>query len=172
VFLEDWGEDYLVSLFDRLRRTMPARDPGSLPDSAYLDLVTFMLDTNGFPAGTGELTLEMLPNVRVEGRDGPGQVPDFSLVEVVGCLRPEDGQWHLERATELVRTRNPASSTRAELELLDLRSLGADTYELIYIFPAPDPFAGHKIEVKGFLIRDNDPAQINVSSLASIAGSC
>jgi len=172
VFLENWGEDYLASLFDRLRTTMPARAPGSLPDSAYVDLVTFMLESNGFPAGAGELTLEMLPNIRVEGRDGPGPVPDFSLVAVVGCLRPADGRWLLERATDLVRTRNPSSSAPEALELLDLRPLGTHTYELIYIFPAPVAFAGHKLEAKGFLIRDNEPAQINVTSFASIAGSC
>jgi cytochrome c5 len=171
-FLEDWGEDYLVSLFDRLRGTMPARAPGSLSDQSYLDLVGFMLDMNGFPAGLAELTLDMLPNVRVEGRNGPGPVPDFSLVEVVGCLESGAEGWLLNEATELARTRDPASSTEAELGLLDLRAPGTDTYELIYMYPSPGPFVGHKVEVKGFLIREAEPDQINVSSFASISDSC
>jgi mono/diheme cytochrome c family protein len=172
-FLEDWGEDNLVSLFDRIQSTMPARDPSSLDEEVYRDIVAHMLEVNGFPAGDRELRVDEMASIRVENRSGPGEVPNYSLVEAVGCLdRDDQGRWIASRVTELTRTRDPAPSAQERLRDLAQQPLGGRTYELIYAYPDPAPYDGHKIEVKGFLIRDAEPNQINVSSYSSLGPAC
>ena len=172
-FLEKWGEDDLISMFDRIRSTMPAREPGSLSEEAYLDIVAYLLEANGFPAGETELAVDFLPSIRVEAEDGPGPVPDFALVEVVACLsRGAQGQWMATSATEAVRTRDPSRPPPEALQAMAGATLGAGTFELIYVFPDPAAFEGHRIEVKGFLMREPDPDRINVSNLSSIARAC
>jgi len=171
-FLTNWGEDVLISLYDRIRTTMPASAPASLSAAIYTDIVAYVLESNGFPAGDGLLAPDMMASVRVESRDGPGEVPDFSLVEVRGCLSEDAGRWIVTQGTDLVRTRDPLVSSAERLAELAGRSLGSATYELVYVYPAPTAQVGHVIEAKGFLIRDADPDQINVSSLATVTETC
>ena len=107
-FMEAWGEDSLKSLFTVIKTTMPQSAPGSLSDTAYTDIVAYILKENAFPAGAEELTPGALDTVRVQAKGGPEAVPNFALVRVVGCLtRAADKSWMLSRATEPVRTRDP-----------------------------------------------------------------
>ena len=55
IFWRDWGEETLDVLYDAIRTTMPAADPGSLSSKTYLDIVAYILKENGLPAGTEEL---------------------------------------------------------------------------------------------------------------------
>ena len=55
----------LASLFDYLKRTMPADDPSTLQDAEYLDILSYLIEANGFPAGPGELTPVDLRTLRV-----------------------------------------------------------------------------------------------------------
>jgi cytochrome c len=55
----------VASLFDYVKRTMPADDPSTLQDAEYLDILSYLIQSNGFPAGPGELTLADLRRVRV-----------------------------------------------------------------------------------------------------------
>lgn len=171
-FLRNWGEDNLVSLFDVVRESMPDNDPGSLTDAAYVDILAYLLDGNGFPAGDDELVIAELPAIRVEAADGPGEVPDASLVTISGCLSESDGRWMVSQATAPARTRDPSASSDEDLEAMIDAPLGVGTFELIYVFPAPRDRVGHRVEAKGFLIRDADPDQINTSSVATIAAEC
>jgi hypothetical protein len=43
---------------------MPADDPASLEDRRYLDILAYLIQANGFPAGSRELTAAGLPHVR------------------------------------------------------------------------------------------------------------
>ena len=172
-FLEDWGEDNLISLFDLIQYSMPAGDPGSLTEEVYVDIVAYLLNSNGFPDGDQELIANAMATIRVEGPDGPRPVPDFSLVEVLGCLaRDDDGNWIVTSATTPVRTRDPSASTPDALQAMSDAPIGTGIFELLYVFPSPDAYEGHKIELKGLLIRDPDPDQINVSTLSSVAEMC
>ena len=45
--------------------------------------------------------------VRLVGKGGAEPVPDFSLVQVVGCLGRRDDAWMLTNTTEPVRTGDP-----------------------------------------------------------------
>ena len=85
-FMESWREDTVGNLYTRTRNLMPFDEPASLSDDAYLDSVAYLLQVNGFPAGPRELTVAEAAGVRIEAEDGPGDVPSFALVSVIGCL--------------------------------------------------------------------------------------
>ena len=55
-FLERWENKSVGALFAQIQTTMPEDTPGSLKDSEVLDLIAYVLQTNGFPPG--EKTLE------------------------------------------------------------------------------------------------------------------
>ena len=55
----------VAGVFSYVKATMPADDPGSLEDSRYLDILAYLIQANGFPAGVRELTAADLPRVRV-----------------------------------------------------------------------------------------------------------
>lgn len=54
-----WGDKTLVSLFDRMKSTMPLNSPGALSDQSYLAVLARILQMNGFPASdVSELPLQ------------------------------------------------------------------------------------------------------------------
>ena len=172
-FMQDWSEDTLDNLFGRIQRLMPYDDPGSLDEAAYLDTLAYMLQFNAFPAGERDLVAEGIAAIRVEGEDGPGPVPSFALVRVVGCLTAgADGDWTLTGSTRAERARDPAASSPDDLRALDAQPLGDRTFTLMSAYPDPAPHAGHKMEAKGFLIRNPAGDRINLSSLEMIAERC
>src|SRR5262245_27190011 len=59
-FLDDWREDSLKSLFDKITTSMPSDAPSTLSDQQYLDVLTFILEKNGFPKGRKELGVDIL----------------------------------------------------------------------------------------------------------------
>ncbi len=67
---------------------MPRGAPATLSDKTYVDIVSYVLKVNEFPAGAQELRVEDLPRIQLIGKDGPEPVPDFSLVRVVAL--PDD----------------------------------------------------------------------------------
>ena len=172
-FMQDWSEDNLDNLFGRIQRLMPYDDPGSLDEGEYLDSLAYILQFNEFPAGDSELAADRIAGIRVEGKDGPGPVPSFALVQVVGCLTAgADGDWTLTRSTRAVRARDPAASSPEELRVLDTQPLGDRTFTLMSAYPDPAAHAGHKMEAKGFLIRNPTGDRINLSALEMIAERC
>ena len=171
-FMQDWREDTLHTLFVRIRNLMPFDEPATLSEEAYLDSVAYILEFNGFPPGDRELTPEGLEDIRIEGRDGPAEVPSFALVQVIGCLTEEAGGWLLTNSTRAVRTRDPSASTEDELAALGARPTGTRTFGLMNVYPNPASHAGHRMAVKGFLIRDPSGDRINVSSLGMVADAC
>lgn len=54
-FMFLWEGRSIGELFEKMRSDMPTDQPGSLSAQAYADLVAFILASNQFPAGTGEL---------------------------------------------------------------------------------------------------------------------
>ena len=54
-FQSSWGGDMIESLFTKIRDTMPPNFGTILDDQVKLDIVTYILQTNGFPAGASEL---------------------------------------------------------------------------------------------------------------------
>jgi quinoprotein glucose dehydrogenase len=176
VFEQHWFEDSVKNLFTKIQTRMPADAPGSLADAAYLDIVAYLLEANGFPAGDRELPLdvESLARIQIVGEGGPGPIPDSALVQVIGCLtRDRDNSWMIIHTTEPVRTRDPEASKPDALSASKAVPLGTHTFRLLDV-PRLDPAirAGHKVEVKGFLIRRPADDRLNVTSLQTLGSSC
>jgi cytochrome c len=57
-------------LFTKIRQTMPLDAPGGLSTADYLDILAFIFQENGFPAGPSPLTndVEMLRSIRIVRR--------------------------------------------------------------------------------------------------------
>ncbi len=54
-FASNWNDMKIADLFDRVSQTMPLSAPGSLTAPQYADVVSFILQKSGAPAGTTEL---------------------------------------------------------------------------------------------------------------------
>src|SRR6266404_5739030 len=50
-FLAQWDNKLVGAFFSRIQTTMPEDAPGTLGENAVLDVVAYVLQTNGFPAG-------------------------------------------------------------------------------------------------------------------------
>lgn len=173
-FIRDWGGLKLDGVLTRAR-TMPPGAAGSLGETGYVDIIAYVLRANEFPHGEAELTAERAGDVLVYGADGPDAVPNFAMVQVVGCLARDDRTWIVTDGSEPIRTRDPDASTGDVLALTQAMALGGNRFELMYVFPDPDPYEGHRVEAKGFLIRGEDTGgadAINVTAVASLDAAC
>jgi S-disulfanyl-L-cysteine oxidoreductase SoxD len=65
-FLFHWRGRTVQDLYARLSKAMPADAPGSLSANAYLDLVAYLLEANGYPAGAQDLERERLGALTIE----------------------------------------------------------------------------------------------------------
>jgi mono/diheme cytochrome c family protein len=172
-FMRDWSGIDVGALFARVKGSMPPGAPGSFTDAEYLDLVAYMLRVNEFPAGREELRPETAGSIRVEGRTGLEPVPNFALVRVVGCLGAGPGtDWTVTNSSAPARTRNPAASTGEELNGSQATALGSETFRLTNVYPRPEAYTGHKVEAKGFLIRDPGGDRLNATAVQSLAPRC
>jgi mono/diheme cytochrome c family protein len=173
-FMNEYREAPLYRLFDKIRTTMPRNAAGSLSDAAYLDIVSYVLKANNFPPGAQELTADDLQGVLVVGQGGSAPVPNYSLVQVVGCLahNQSDDTWVLTRASDPVRAPHPQMSAE-ELAGSAAKPLGTSTVELM-VSPAqnPVPLNGHKVDARGFLIRRPAGDRINITGLETVAADC
>ena len=100
-FMERWREDNLHNLFTRIRDTMPPGQTGRLSEGDYVDIVAYVLSMNEFPSGTATLAPAEFERILIIAKDGPGPVPDFALVTVVGCLARDGAKgWMVTGASE------------------------------------------------------------------------
>jgi len=172
--MQKYRESTLHLLFDKTKTTMPRGAPATLSDKAYVDIVAYMLKANEFPAGAHELGVDDLQKIQLVGKEGPQQVPDFALVRVVGCLtaNPSDGGWMLAHSTDPIRTGNPQPAA-GEPEVSEGTSLGPGTFRLLVSAAYnPESLKGHKVEVRGFLIRRPTENRLNITSLQTLDPSC
>jgi mono/diheme cytochrome c family protein len=172
-FMNEYREATLYRLFDKMKTTMPRGAAGSLTDRQYIDIVSFVLKSNDFPAGGDELTAEDLQAVPVVGKAGAEPVPNFSLVQVVGCLvHNKDDVWVVTNATEPVRANHPQGEAD-ELKAATAKPLGTGTVELM-TSASHDPVShqGHKVDARGFLIRRPAGDRINITGLETVAPDC
>lgn len=76
VFTDAWARRTARDLYRELRRTMPDDNPGGLPRQTYVDVMAYILELNGYPAGSDELPPndEILGSFRLTPPDqGPGR---------------------------------------------------------------------------------------------------
>ena len=167
------GKD-LKTLYTKIATTMPRGAPASLGDAVYLDIVAHVLRENGFPAGDGELSAEVLSGVQVlPGKaKPPPPVGDFSYVEVVGCLTPgPDNTWLLTDASEPVALALTGQAIRST-EIND-RPLGAQVFRLLDAMAySPESHKGQKMYVRGLLIKLPEEQRMTISLLETLDPFC
>jgi len=57
-FLRRWSGKTVGVLFDTVSSTMPEKNPGSLTNEQYADVLTYVLQLNGAPAGSAEMAAD------------------------------------------------------------------------------------------------------------------
>lgn len=152
------------------------KDPLSAAD--HVDVLAYLFQLNGFPAGAAELTADGLGSI-VLREQSPQPLPNFSLARSVGCLvQQPDKSWALTKATAPRRSRDGEPSKASELKALAPQPLGANTVTLMDIYPDPDTVltpeehAGHKVQAKGIYMKDDKGVRINVNVLEMVGQSC
>ncbi len=177
-FFENWREDHVGSLYNKIRSSMPLLQ-ASLSDPEYLIVVAHILSENGFPSGEVELNASSLRNIWIEGKDGPKPLPGNSLIQTVGCLTQAGGDWVLSSAGRPIRNRDPdpeRTPTPEELQEAASEPLGTLTFQLTNFFMLgdfdPASHEGQKLLARGALIRRPSGDRISVTGLDMVASSC
>lgn len=177
LFMDRWREFNLNVLFDLIKNTMPADNPGMLRETEYLDVVAYILQVNEIPAGKKQLTADMVGNTLLVAKEGPKPLPTSAQVVAAGCVTLDSGNgWFLTHATEPARTLTPWQISPDELQTAKDQPLGDQLFRLHNITDAPgfdrDKLAGSKGLVKGILVRQPRNERINVMSIESLGESC
>jgi hypothetical protein len=134
-----------------------------------------MLQTNGLPAGAKELSPDRVHSIQLVGAEGPRPLPNLTIIRAVGCLSPEaNNTWALLKAASpaAVRSRIVDGTTPEELKGSAAQPLGTQTFRLLSVTEQGASYAGHKVQVKGVLTRQNQVERINVMFLDSVAPMC
>jgi cytochrome c553 len=176
-FLANWEDGSVNRLFAKIRDGMPPGNTDQLAPEAKLDVVTFLLRENGFPAGSIELpsdaeTLDAIQIVK-KGADSRAAA-NFALVQVIGCLAGDrESGWILTDATEPIVTRDDAP-TAAALKNAEAKPLGRQTLRLVSVVAAlkPESLKGAKVEARGLLYREPAYADLNITSLTPVTARC
>jgi mono/diheme cytochrome c family protein len=175
-FLSHWENGPVNGLFKKISETMPPNGPNETTDEAKIDIVAFLLQSNGFPPGATELKLdaEALDRIEIVKKGVIATAPNFALVQVVGCLAqgPDSKGWVLTRTSEPLVTKDEAP-TAPLLKAAAAKPLGDQTYQLVSVTPfKPEAHKGHKVEARGLLYRDPADARLNLTSLQMVGESC
>lgn len=173
-FFTTWSSEPIASLFAKIRDTMPPNFGTSIDDQVKLDIVTYILQTNGYPAGPGELTQNGndLASAQILKKGEQALVQNFSLVQTVGCLtRGPDNTWVLTRTSDPLITRDDVPSAQS-LASAATRPLGSRTFRLLSAKPfSPEAHQGHKMEARGLIYSDSGDDRLTLTSLR-MAGNC
>jgi hypothetical protein len=174
-FLSHWENGSVNALFKKISETMPPNGPNETTDEAKIDIIAFLLQSNGFPVGKAELKLDAdaLEAIEIARKGVTAAAPNFSLVQVVGCLsKASNNSWTLTRTTDPVVTRQEQPSASL-LKDAEAKPLGAQTFQLVSanLFK-PEAHLGQKMEARGLLYKDTRDAMLNLTSLQMVAASC
>jgi len=173
-FQMTWGGDTVEGLFGKIRDTMPPNFGTVVDDQGKLDVVAFILQTNGYPAGSTELLIDSpdLAASQILKKGEQATVQNFSLVQTVGCLdRAPDGKWVLTRTADPLTARDETPSAQA-LVSAGNRPLGTKTFLLLSAKPFdPESHRGHKMEARGLIYNETGDLRLTLTSLR-MAGTC
>jgi len=173
-FVRNWEARSVERLFRTIRDTMPPQSAGTLRESDALDVVAYVLERNGFPAGASELVpdAEALARIHIVGQAGPSPLRNGALVRVAGCLGQDaDGAWLLTDATQPeVTTLDPEPATNRLSTSAPAQS--ARTIGLLNVFPNPSAHRGRTVQAKGFLVREPAGDRVNVVTWEALDSSC
>jgi hypothetical protein len=172
-FIEKWREAPVSFLYNFIHANMPGDKPGSLSEANYLNVVAYLLQANGYPAGSSELTAAKTRDILLVSPGGPKPLPANALVSAVGCLAGSGETWTLSSGTNPSRVRVGDETNPEELAASRTAMLGSASYTLRNAedFPAAK-MMGHKVQVKGVLTKVAIPFALSVQSLESVGEDC
>jgi cytochrome c5 len=174
-FQTTFGREPIEKLFLKIRDTMPPNFGTVLDDQAKLDIVTYILQTNGYPGGAAELALgsEDLVGAQVLRQGEQASVQNFSLVQTVGCLvRGPNDTWMLQKTAEPAATRDDVPTPEG-LAAAAGRRLGTRTFRLLSAGSfSPQVHEGRKMEARGLVYNESADSRLSLTSLQMVAASC
>lgn len=173
-FSRDFAGKDLKTLFTKVATTMPRNAPATLGDNVYFDIVAHILKENGFPAGAGELTTDVLDARVLPGRPkAPPPVTDFSYVETAGCLTlGPNGTWLLTNAKDPVVVVLPAGAGHDAKDMKPAPR-GSQTFRLLDAMAYdPEAHKGQEMYVRGVLVKLPSEQRMTISAFESIAPNC
>ena len=88
-FLNFWGDRTPQELVERIRVTMPPDRPGRLGDRTYLDIVAYLLQANGAPAGDQALTAATDVTIGTVATGETGSAPTITAAAQGRARRPD-----------------------------------------------------------------------------------
>ena len=170
-FIDHWEAHTVDHLFRLIRDSMPPDGINTVDAKDKRDIVAYLLQQNGFPAGNTELSLDddVLATYEIARKNGPGPVKAGALVRVTGCLTPLGNDWELANATEPEKTALPAGGAPQSAGPI---TSGTRAIGLLNVFPSPAAHRSHTMIATGFLVKKGDSDAINVVALDMIAASC
>jgi len=174
-FMDRWEGHNLEHLLRWIRDTMPpGGEARTVGENDKRDVMAYLLQQNGFPAGSAELAHDAaeLATVQITGKTGPTPLKTGAIVRVAGCLAQRgERDWELSSAAEPERTTLDAAPAaggqRSEVVVSGRRNV-----RLLNAFPSPAAHMGHTMQAIGFLVREADGDAVNVVSLEMLAPTC
>jgi mono/diheme cytochrome c family protein len=174
-FVSHWEGTTVSSLFAKIRDTMPPNAPNETTADAKIDIVAYLLASNGFPSGASTLKIDApaLDAIEVVRKGQGSRAPNFALVQALGCLsHGPGGAWVLTKTTEPVVTKQE-EATPTSLKEAQGTAAGDLTFQLVSIVPfKPESHEGQRMEARGLIYRDATDARLNLTSLQMIGATC
>jgi hypothetical protein len=126
------------------------------------------------------LTMLIASQVGRSDRGGPENAAPpqgaqaIPIVEAVGCLNEGPNRtWTLTNAADPLKAGRAGFSRPDEVKAAEGRGLGSQQFRLIGMTEMnPSPHRGHKVLIKGLLIKDQSGPRINVTSLVTVGDAC
>jgi hypothetical protein len=105
---------------------------------------------------------------------GPPQGPNaIPIMESIGCLADgPNNTWTLSSATEPAKS-TPGFSKTEDVKAAEGKPLGSQQLRLVGLLEMhPEEHKGHKVLVKGLLIKDAAGQRLNITSLTTVSPTC
>ena len=171
-FMLHWSGRTVAELFEYVRKGMPEDAASTVSDADKLDILAFIFERNGFPAGERPLTAEGLGGARIliEEKNGPTPPPTGATVRTVGCVMREGGGWILRDATDPVRTTVDPAAVQPDANLTQSRA-GTATFQLIGA-SGVEAHQNQRVAVIGLMIRSPKGDSLNVLRMTPEGTGC
>jgi len=162
-FMTTWGGGSVGRLFEKIRDTMPVFATSTIDEATKLDIVTFILQTNGFPTGAADLKADDLDSIQILAQGEQPKAQNFARVQVVGCLaRGDENRFVLTNASEPVAAATDSAS-------LPVPGAGTGRVMLLNAAPfKPESQVGQRVEARGLVYRDDRDTLLTVSALKAV----
>lgn len=169
-FWSDWQETTVDYMLGRISKNMPFSEDGSLAGTlgtpTYVDIVAHILNSNGFPSGSSEMTAASSVGVQIVKKGGPSELPANAFAHVVGCLAKGEGRdWKLTRGSRPARV--------FESQSPDVNAaLGEREYTLKFVLTSLDKYVGYRMSVRATLIGEGGRDGLNVRGISPVNATC